>query len=48
MENLEGYIIQRWLPDGRHMGVHRLTFGRARLTISDLPPFADTCVADHW
>ncbi len=30
-----GYIVERWLEDGRLLAVAPLTFGRGRLVIGD-------------
>ncbi len=40
---VEGYFLQRWLPDGRLVGVCHLTFGRARIVIGD-----EYFVQDSW
>jgi hypothetical protein len=38
-----GFYVQKILPDGRHLGVVPLTFGRARITIGD-----DDFISDMW
>lgn len=40
---VEGYFEQRWLPDGRLVGIRHLTFGRARIVIGD-----EYIIANSW
>lgn len=40
---IEGYSPQRWLEDGRFVGVCPLSFGRARICIGD-----ELSVTDNW
>jgi len=39
----EGFYVQKTFPDGRHVGVVPLTYGRARITIGD-----SCCVDNSW
>lgn len=49
LEENDGFVIQMWLPSGRHLGMMPLSFGQAQLGIGEPPPLEKAGLfADYW